>query len=340
MKQACYAVETKEKAMERMYLLQSYILTTARYDFSVYEKRILYRIVEEMQHLLKGEKLNQDLRCRINKQVFDLYEVEMPLCAFLYDEEDTNHVRAKKALLSMSKKVFQYEDERVWKAIPLIITPEIRKYESIIKFRLHEDIYDALMNFSKGFKKYELKTAYEFKSVYAMRFYELFSGQRTPLIFSIRDLKLMFGVEEKYKLTADFIKRVVDVAQKELNQKSPYSYEYKTLKKGREIVSIKFYPVTIAANVNPEFEAKQLRRQLSPSWMIERQCLQYLKEHYMFSTPELKNNIELFEKANKEIPDFLYFLSEVKPKANRALNPKGYLINALRKRLKISTKKK
>jgi len=292
MEQESYAIEPREKAMERTYLLQSYILTTARYDFSVYEKRILYRIVEEMQELLKGEKLNRDLRCKINKQIFDLYDIEMPISAFLYDEEDTHHDRAKKALLAMSRKIFQYEDDRVWKAIPLIITPVIRKYDSMIKFRLHEDIYDALMNFSKGFKKYELKTAYEFKSVYAMRFYELFSGQRTPLIFSIRDLKLMFGVEEKYKLTADFIKRVVDVAQKELNKKSPYSFEYTPLKKGREIVSIKFYPVTIAANVDPEFEAKQLRRQLSPSWMIDRQSLQYLKEHYMFST-RLHGKIEV-----------------------------------------------
>lgn len=30
-------------------VLQSYIVTTARYDFSVYEKRILYRIVEVLQ---------------------------------------------------------------------------------------------------------------------------------------------------------------------------------------------------------------------------------------------------------------------------------------------------
>jgi len=39
-------------------VIQSYILTTAKYDFSVYEKRILYRLVELNQHLLEGRKLN------------------------------------------------------------------------------------------------------------------------------------------------------------------------------------------------------------------------------------------------------------------------------------------
>jgi plasmid replication initiation protein len=150
----------------------------------------------------------------------------------------------------------------------------------------------------------------------------------------------MFKVEGKYEKTNDFIRYVVITAQKELNKKSPYSFEYTPLKKGREIISIKFHPVMIPANVDPEFEAKQLRRQLSPSWMIDRQNLQYLKEHYLFSTPEIKNNIELFERANKEIPDLLMFLSEVKAKANRAGNPKGYLINALRRKMKIKVEKK
>ena len=67
--------------------------------------------------------------------------------------------------------------------------------------------------------------------------------------------------------------------------------------------------------------------------------MNYLKEHYIFSTPEIKNNIDLFERAQKEIPDLLMFLSDLRAKANRAGNPKGYLINALRKKMNISTKK-
>ena len=49
MEQDNYENEQVEKdpyALERVNVLQSYILTTARYDFNVYEKRILYRIVE------------------------------------------------------------------------------------------------------------------------------------------------------------------------------------------------------------------------------------------------------------------------------------------------------
>ena len=323
---------------DRVDIIQSYIVTTARYDFNVYEKRILYRIVEMMQHLLQGVKLNA--RYQISKDLIDMYHVEMPISALLNGENDTNYGRTKDALVKMSRKTFQYEDNEEWRSIPLILLPKIRKYDSVVQFRLHEDIYDALMNFTKGFKKYELKTAFEFESVYAMRFYELFSNQRTPLAFSVEELKIMFGVEKKYKLTADFIRRVVVSAQQDLNEKSPFSFEFKPLKKGRKITGIKFYPVKIPENMNEDFETQRMKRQLSPAWSIEKSVLTYLKDFYLFSTPEIKNNILLFEQAQKEIPDLLMFLSEVKAKALRAGNPKGYLINALRKRLKISTKTK
>ena len=331
-------MEHKNYSIEKTEIIQSYIVTTARYEFNVYEKRALTRIVEMIQFLLQGKKLNQ--RYRIDKTLYDLYEVEMPISALLNDEEDTNHVRVKDALLRMSRKIFQYEDEEIWKAIPLILLPKIEKYNSIIKFRLHEDIYDALLNFSKGYKKYELQTLFQFESVYAMRFYELFYNQRTPLTYSIENLKLMFGVEKKYSLTADFIRRVIEAAKRELDAKSQYSFEYTPLKSGRKITSIKFYPITHPQNVNEEFETERLKKQISPGFLIDRHIVNYLKEHYMFSTPEIRNNLTLFERANKEIPDLLMFLSEVRAKANRATNPKGYLINALKKKMKIKTEKK
>ena len=42
-------------------ILQSYILTTAKYDYSVYEKRILYKIVEQLQYLIEGKMLDKDI---------------------------------------------------------------------------------------------------------------------------------------------------------------------------------------------------------------------------------------------------------------------------------------
>ena len=51
-------------------VLQSYILTTAKYDYSVYEKRILYRLIEVFQKYTTGNKLND--KVIIQKDLFDV----------------------------------------------------------------------------------------------------------------------------------------------------------------------------------------------------------------------------------------------------------------------------
>jgi len=321
-------------------VIQSYIVTTAYYNFNVYEKRVLYRIIEMTQDLLEGKKLTQ--KYRLDRQLIDLWEVQLPIQALL-QENDTNYNRVKQALRRLSRKFIQYEDEKVWREFPLIGYPEIEKNSGMVKFKIHEDVYNALLDFSKGYKKYEIMTAFGFNSVYAMRFYELFSKQKTPLIFSIADLKKMFGVERKYKLVNDFIRKVVEAAKKELDKHSPYTFTYKPLKTGRKITSIKFYPYVIRENAVAEFiqiQDEADKRKYGATFLIEKQALAYLREHYNFSNPELNNNIGLFEQANREIPDLLYFLSEIKAKASRANNPKGYVINALRRKMNIRPKPK
>ena len=54
--------------VENKEIIQSYILTTAKYDFSVYEKRILYRIIELNQYLIEGKKLNEKYILDSNSQ--------------------------------------------------------------------------------------------------------------------------------------------------------------------------------------------------------------------------------------------------------------------------------
>lgn len=63
-------------------LIQSYILTTAEYDFSVQEKRILYRIVELNQHLIEGKKLNKSYNIeQVNEGVY--YTLNMSVSCHL-----------------------------------------------------------------------------------------------------------------------------------------------------------------------------------------------------------------------------------------------------------------
>jgi len=313
-------------------VIQSYILTTARYDFSVYEKRIMYRLVEMAQSDMEGKRLNKDYV--INKTLFDDRIVTMPISAFLNGEKDKNYSRVKKALDDLESKVIYYEDDRIWKKLRIIQKPKVEKYQSTVTFEVQPEIWYAILKFSKGFRKFELVTAMQFESIYSMRFYELFSGQKTPITYSIENLKLMFGIEDKYKnRPADFIKRVVIIAKKELDKVSPYSFEYTLIKEGRKIVAIKFFPYLIPENRDEALETKQLKKQVSPNWTLDKMIIDYLKQNYYFDSKEINNNLDLFKKAQNKL-DLMLFLSEMRAKCDNKANPKGYLINAIKKQLK------
>ena len=329
----------KNKQIE---VIQSYVLTSAKYDFSVYEKRILFRIVEHLQNELDGKPLNK--RCHIQKNLFDDRRFTMPISEFLNGEKDKNHARVKKALTDLRNKAFEYEDESVWEYLGIIERPSIDKYKTTVEFTVTPKLYECFLNFAKGYKRYELTTAFQFESVYAMRFYELLAGQINPLSYSVDALKDMFGLSDKYNRTSNFIARVVDVAKKELDAKSPYSFIYKTNRDedgGRKIHTLYFYPVR-TEHADDFEEMKKVRRQSSPGWDLPQHVINYLKS-FGFESKDLKNNLDLliWANANLDIPVFLS--GKKRYIEERAKNPVGYIIgvfkNARKKELEKSKKK-
>ncbi len=313
-------------------ILQSYILTTAKYSFSVYEKRILYRLVELNQNLIEGIQLNEKIRLDNNN--FGDISYTLPISLFLKDEDQNNHKEVKKALESLKRKELTYQDDDIWASLTIIANPKISRYKETVTFTVDKMINDAFLDFSKGFKKYELKVAMEFESTYSMRFYELLSNQKTPINYSIEYLKEMFQISNKYKLTADFLRYVIEPAKKELDRCSPYSFRYETIKTGRKITGIRFIPIHQPQFEDENLKKQKLLKQISNRWFIPKNIEDYLKYNYEFTDKELNNNLSLFENlynytSEEELLDFL-----VELKAQSVLyeikNLKAYLIGSLK----------
>jgi plasmid replication initiation protein len=309
-------------------VIQSYLITAARYDFNVHQKRIIYRIVEMCQSQLEGQTLGKNFK--IDRTLFGDYQVSMPIAAFLADELDENYTRVKAALKDLRNKTIEYDDNKIWKLIGIIEKPVLEK-KGIVHFELQPEIYDAILNFAKGYRKYELKTAFSFETVYAMRFYELFSGKKDTITYSIDALKIMFKLEGKYTETKDFIRRVIDPAKKELDEKSPFSFTYEKQTQGKKVVALTFVPHEIKINKDPDAAQTELNRQLSVGW-LDKIYIDYLEQNYMFDRQEIKNNLTLLLEASKKL-DLLKFLSLKKRAASDKKNPKGWIISALKKEL-------
>jgi len=326
-------------------VIESYIITSARYDFNIYEQRILYRFVEMLQYLLKGKKLDQRYKCDVN--MFGERTYTVPLNMFMIDKnEDGGNIyhRTKEALKALNNKAFEYETPKLWKMIRIIEMPVIFSEKDgavYVKFVLHHEIYEALLNFAKGFRRIEFKTIMDFTSIYAMRFYELMSEQETPIFYSLEQLRLMFQLQNKYPRPYNFADRVLAVAKKELDAKSPYTFTYKPRfaasgGKGRKkIIGWTFTPIYQPKNRDPQLEQKQLAQQISWSWYLTKAEMMYLRDTFHFFDEEIKRNMDIFEAMAKyKQKDFLTWLEQVKVYAAKASNPKGYLINAMKKELK------
>jgi plasmid replication initiation protein len=112
--------------------------------------------------------------------------------------------------------------------VQVIFTPEVIKY---------------ITRLEAEFTSYQLEKVGKMTSAHAIRVYELLSqhrdiGSRTLNLAWLRET---LGVEPgEYKLTADFIRKVIEVSVKQINDHSDLTVSYKSLKTGRAITDFAF----------------------------------------------------------------------------------------------------
>lgn len=310
--------------------IQSYIFTTAKYDFNAYEKRIMYRLVELAQDEIKGIMIRDNMH-KIEPTLFGR-EITMPVADILRNEKDQNYTIAKKSFRSLAQKGVEYEDDKFWQYTAIIANPKIDKIKGSVVFTVLDDIWRCLLDFTKGYRKYELVTAMQFKSVYSMRMYELMSGQKRPLEFTFEDLKQRFKLKDKYSKANDFKRWVLDIAKKELDESSPYSFNYIEIKEGRKVVAFKFFPTFHPDKQDPDLYEREKRSKLTARAQISKEALDYLRYSFEFKAAEINKNKKTIIEGEQKIPDFIGFLSSLVGPSRTAKNRIGYVINAIKKK--------
>ena len=246
---------------------------------------------------------------------------------FLFDGEHATD-RIKAALLSLRNKYFICDNGKIWKIVGLIEKPNFGYKRGWVRFEIQPEVYRVLLDFSKGFRKFDIAVAMKMKSPYSMRLYELMSGQKDPLEFRIAELKKMFMLSDKYSNNSDFIRRVIAPAQKELDAKSPVSFRFKVRKAGVRIFSIVFIPVACQERQNPVLVERNLISRVSLMWDFSVEERKVLYE-IGFSDREIRNNYNLFRKAKSTV-NLYETLVSIKHRSLTASNPQGYVVNTLK----------
>ena len=307
-------------------VVQSYIATTAMYDFNVYEKRVMYNLVRLAQSQIEGVVLTDNLH-KICHDMKGYVHVTLPLSDFLADEEDKNHRRVQDALKSLHRKTFEYLDDDVWECISIIALPKIALHSRQVSFIVDSRVWDVLLDFSRGFSRYDIEVAFRLESCYSMRFYELMACQKEPITYSIDALRRIFKLEDKYAFTKDFIKRVVESSKIELDQKSPVSFTYAPVKDGKRITQLIFFPVRFNAQDSSDDDHRMILRKYGSSAVLTADERRFLEE-IGFNESGINNNLSLFMDCQRNL-DFIYELALIKGKCRTKKNPCGWCIRTL-----------
>ena len=206
-------------------------LVQAKYSMTLQQKRIMIWLVSQIkpddvdfkEHVLSvkdlieicqlsGESAYKELR----DITFSLIEKGIRILDITNPEEN---VEIQVSWLSSAKYYLG--------KVKLTFSPELKPY---------------LLQLKNQFTAVNTLDLMQFKSVHAIRIYELLKqyqdiGERT---LSIDEIKECCGVQDKLKQYGEFEKRLILIAQREINEKSDIHFDFERIKPSRKIVAIKF----------------------------------------------------------------------------------------------------
>ena len=202
------ALTEVDKEVKAKEVVESYVFSTARRDVGIHGERLLLRLVEIAQSQIAGLdfKSGRDIG-KVRVSDWGEAEVTIPVKDILAGESDKNYERAKLAVKDLMTRVLEYEDDNVYQAAHILNNVDLNKVSGSMVITVNKQIWSAMLDFSKGFRKYDLYLAMKLKSRYSIKMYKLISKQTDPITYTIDFLRKEWGLENKYKKVDDFIQQ-------------------------------------------------------------------------------------------------------------------------------------
>jgi len=314
-------------------LIESYDFATLRNAVGLYGQRLLLRLIEAANAtgIIEGlDFKNGDCKpvcpSRVESDLFGHTRIIMPKTAIMGRAEEYSKVTSD--IETCMRHIIKYPD----KEGNMIMFPFLTYAKcgsGAIELEVREELWKVMLNFTKGFRKFQLDTALAFKSKYSLKLYQLISGQTEPLTYSLADLKEILGArwteqqeagtgkikkivyveKETYPLTKDFIRRVIEPAKAEMDKCSPYTFDYELLysrksKAGRPaITAIRLKPLYQNKFRDTGLEANELATKHAGAFAysgLSKEVRDILVHKFGLTDKGIKNNYRLWEAIRKE----------------------------------------
>ena len=231
-----------EKNSEKPIIYQSWTLTKVKYNFTKVEKHIFLKVIDIAQKYIKKEMLGKRCSVEMITEGSHTYpEITFPIKDLL-SSNSCNYQHICDSIESLGGKPFGLPTSGKWDFDQVFMFQRVRasKENGLAKIEMTDAFWKAFLNM-QTYKMLDRNLVYEFKSVFTSRMYDfLVEGERS-LTYKIKNLQGLFCLEDTYT-PSQFIKRVIDVAQKEMKEmeKCPFYFEYDVTKSGRSLDNINF----------------------------------------------------------------------------------------------------
>ncbi|MGL5327755.1 MAG: replication initiation protein, partial [Peptostreptococcaceae bacterium] len=219
-------------------LMKHNSLVKAKYNLTLVQNRVfellLYKFQKERDGILSCEIHRDEFKNLIKKEkdrtikgISDLLE----------------SLRVKEILIAEKIKG---KEKYKWHRFGLINGATYDEDKDIFTIKATEEIYALIQNYydkREGHTPINLIVKLGMNNYYAQRLYDLirvWSGTKKIINYEVEELKELLQIEEKYSLYADFKRRVIVPAIKELNNTQYFEIDFKENKVGRKVDSIDF----------------------------------------------------------------------------------------------------
>jgi plasmid replication initiation protein len=218
------------------YTVMANDIIKGKQEMSLQEARIIRLLITQV---VKEDKDLKTYTCRI-KDLADFLGI--------HSENLYRDIRGIcKQLLKRTVDIGTGNPKDPWESFQWI---QLAKYDNNgnITLMLSEQIKKYVIDLNCWFTQYPLGSILSMQSFYAIRLYELlkcYDGisryEKEYYEFSLKYLREFFCCEDKFIRISDFKRKVIDIAIKEINDKTDIWIDVEYVKLGRAINSIKFY---------------------------------------------------------------------------------------------------
>jgi plasmid replication initiation protein len=211
---------------------------------------------------LEEQKIIATLVSLIQPQDEDFKPYEFKVSEFmkLLDVQDKSmYTRIPIITKGLMKKVFEIQDGDTLLQISWICSAKYNKGTGVVTLKFTPDLKPYLLGLKELFTPYRLENILSLTGQYSIRLYELLKSYEFKGVWEVTfsELSKILKLTKSYLDSYDMKKRILEPAEKEINEKTDITFSYETITERKKVVALKFH-----IQANPK---NKLKKTLSES---------------------------------------------------------------------------